>query len=319
MARWKRPLSDSDKNRFNRLARALFGIESSGGHWDATGPYVGGDRAYGVSQVMGANIPSWTQRYYGRRLTPSEYLNNPDAQVAVTNGVMAEYWKQSANYSSDPDVRVRMVAAGWFAGPGNMRSYDSTTKSDGYITVSQYTSRVLSDYKGLTGLPDSVSSVPAPTEELPPLPVPDALPPLGRGIPNKPLPPPPPANPGQRTPISESERKLINDKVRSMMGNRKVRYTNISKDGENYRVEYEWYDLSQDLWQPVNAVFTRSELQQKPPSPPTSPPPSKEAPKTEDETDLTRNFGPRASDVTPQPNKKHWITTKYYGQNIFFR
>ncbi|MBR2818226.1 MAG: hypothetical protein IKE60_26425 [Reyranella sp.] len=68
-----------------RLARrnAISGIES-GGNYSALGPVTkSGDRAYGRYQVMGANIPSWTQAALGRTLTPSEFLSSPEAQDAV--------------------------------------------------------------------------------------------------------------------------------------------------------------------------------------------------------------------------------------------
>jgi len=207
MAQYKDKITPQETKRFNRLARALFGIESAGGHWRSIGPKLPSGRAYGISQVMDFNIPSWTQKYYGKKLTPSQYLNDKEAQIAVTNGVMTEYWQMTAKYSSDPNVRVRMVAAGWFGGPGNMKNYDSTRVSDGYVSMRTYTTRVLNDYRKLSGsptvppvlaqAPDREAEPTTETRESDPdlLPVPAERPPTRSSTPDKykKVPPPPPA------------------------------------------------------------------------------------------------------------------------------
>lgn len=65
-------------------AKAAIAGNESGGRYNAMGPVTGsGDRAYGKYQVMGKNIPQWTQAAIGRAMTPQEYLNNPQAQDAV--------------------------------------------------------------------------------------------------------------------------------------------------------------------------------------------------------------------------------------------
>lgn len=107
------------------------GIQSieSGGNYRAVGPVVKGNRAYGKYQVMDFNIPSWTQKYYGKRLTPQQFLNNPEAQETVARGVLSGYYKQ---YGPDG------AAAMWFSGQSNPNSM----KSDGHITVKEYVSRM---------------------------------------------------------------------------------------------------------------------------------------------------------------------------------
>jgi hypothetical protein len=74
----------------------IAGIES-GGRYDAMGPSVGGDRAHGKYQVMGANIPSWTQEALGRRMTPEEFLKSPEAQERVFEHHFGKYLAQHGN------------------------------------------------------------------------------------------------------------------------------------------------------------------------------------------------------------------------------
>ena len=84
--------------------------QESNGNYSAKGVWVNGDRAYGKYQVMGANIPSWTRTYYGKSLTPQQFLNNPKAQEAVARGVLKSYFNKWG---------ARGAAAAWYAGPGN--------------------------------------------------------------------------------------------------------------------------------------------------------------------------------------------------------
>ena len=62
---------------------AITGIES-GGKYDAIGPTTKtGDRAYGRYQVMGANVPQWTQEALGQSMTPQQFLADQAAQDKV--------------------------------------------------------------------------------------------------------------------------------------------------------------------------------------------------------------------------------------------
>jgi hypothetical protein len=96
------------------FGNAIAGIES-GGKYDALGPVVPktGDRAYGKYQVMGANIPQWTQAHLGQSMTPEQFLANPQAQDAVFKGQFGQYAQQ---YGPEGAARA------WFAGPGNMNN-----------------------------------------------------------------------------------------------------------------------------------------------------------------------------------------------------
>lgn len=110
--------------------------QESGGNYGAVGPWVGSDRAYGRYQVMGANIPSWTAKYYGRRLTPQEYLNNRAAQDAVVRGVLGGYYNRYG---------AAGAAAMWYSGQSN------PNKTYGNPPVYRYVQSVLNRAGGYSG------------------------------------------------------------------------------------------------------------------------------------------------------------------------
>ncbi|KUJ70800.1 hypothetical protein ACZ90_00320 [Streptomyces albus subsp. albus] len=113
--------------------------QESGGNYRAIGPWVNGDRAYGRYQVMGANVGNWTARYYGRRLTPQQYLNNQAAQDAVVRGVLGGYYKKYG---------ARGAAAMWYSGQPN------PNKSYGNPPVYQYVNSVVARAGGYFGQPN---------------------------------------------------------------------------------------------------------------------------------------------------------------------
>lgn len=95
-------------DRLERTLGALRRIES-GGRYDITGPASRrGDRPYGAYQIMGANIPSWTEEALGRRMTPEEFLKDQAAQDATARHRAGLYMKQY----DDP----RQVASMWLSG-----------------------------------------------------------------------------------------------------------------------------------------------------------------------------------------------------------
>lgn len=110
-------------------AAALRSIESSG-NYGAIGPRTrSGDQAYGAYQVMGNNIPSWTQKHYGKALTPKQFLQDEKAQDAVFNGEFGGYVQQ---YGNPQDA-----ASMWFSG----RPLANNNRSDGYLAVPEYVQR----------------------------------------------------------------------------------------------------------------------------------------------------------------------------------
>jgi hypothetical protein len=109
-----------------RAGNAIAGIES-GGKYDAVGPMTGGDRAYGKYQVMGANVPTWTQEVLGRPMTPQEFLANPQAQDAVFKAKFGQY---AQKYGPEGAARA------WFAGEGGMNNPNAADVNG--MTVSRY-------------------------------------------------------------------------------------------------------------------------------------------------------------------------------------
>jgi len=87
---------------------AIAAIESRGsGDYSALGPLTKGDRAYGRYQVMGANIPQWSQEALGRTISPQEFLNDPAAQDTIFNTRFGGYLK---NHSPQDAASI------WFTG-----------------------------------------------------------------------------------------------------------------------------------------------------------------------------------------------------------
>ena len=87
-------LSDDAMDNY---ARAISSTES-GGKYNITGPVSRkGDMPYGKYQVMGSNIPSWTEAATGKRMTPQEFLNDPDAQEATFRHRFGSLVKQYGN------------------------------------------------------------------------------------------------------------------------------------------------------------------------------------------------------------------------------
>lgn len=123
---------------FDQLLQALGQVESTN-DYGAIGPVTRrGNRAYGRFQVMDFNVPSWTEQYYGTRLTPQEFLASPEAQDAVFRGRMGEYYGQS---TGTPEERIRNAGSLWFTG----RPYSPETAmlDDTFITNQEYGDRIL--------------------------------------------------------------------------------------------------------------------------------------------------------------------------------
>jgi len=110
---------------------AISSIESAGsGGYSAVGPDTGnGHHAYGKYQVMGFNIPAWSQKYYGQSLTPQQFIANNAAQDAVFNGQFGGY---AEKYGNPQDA-----ASMWFSG----HPMANNTASDGGINVPEYIKR----------------------------------------------------------------------------------------------------------------------------------------------------------------------------------
>jgi hypothetical protein len=102
------PAEQPADDRIDKTLSALERIES-GGRSDIVGPASRkGDRPYGLYQVMGANIPSWTEEALGRRMTPEEFRLDAKAQKDTARHRVGLYMNQY----DDP----RQAASMWFTG-----------------------------------------------------------------------------------------------------------------------------------------------------------------------------------------------------------
>ena len=126
----------------SRRAAAIAGIESGG----SRDPYTllgavtrTGDRAYGKYQVMGKNIPNWTEEALGRRMTPREFLADKEAQDATFQHRFGQY---ADRYGEEGAARA------WYAGEKGMRNLGASDLH-GRLTVKTYGE----DYVRRAGLP----------------------------------------------------------------------------------------------------------------------------------------------------------------------
>lgn len=111
--------------------------QESGGNYKAVGPSVqGGHHAYGKYQVMDYNIPSWTKKYLGHSMTPSQYLADPAAQEAVARGVLQGYYKSYG---------AKGAAAMWYSGQSN------PNKTYGNPPVYKYVNSVMGHASSYSG------------------------------------------------------------------------------------------------------------------------------------------------------------------------
>jgi hypothetical protein len=126
--------------------KALSSLES-GGKYTALGPIIkkgsmAGDRAYGKYQVMGSNIPVWTQEFLGHRMTPGEFLNSPEAQEIVRKGKFAQYEQK---YGPEGAARA------WLGGPGGVNHPER--KDQLGTSVGQYGQNFMKLASNAPGLP----------------------------------------------------------------------------------------------------------------------------------------------------------------------
>lgn len=137
-------MANDDMERYRRAMRQL----ESSGNYSAKGPVVKkgryrGDRAYGAYQVMGLNIPSWTQQALGRSMTPDQFLADRGAQDAVFNHFFGASLRKYGNPADAASV--------WHSGRPLARAR-AAGANDGYMATSAYVNKFLgfAGGKGLT-------------------------------------------------------------------------------------------------------------------------------------------------------------------------
>lgn len=136
-------VTDFDESMIDLALGALSDVESKGsGGYEAIGPVVTkgmykGQRAYGNYQVMEDNIGPWTEKYYGERLTPEQFLKNPEAQDAVAENVILANWEKYGNIEDAVSV--------WFTGRPYKKAA-SLGAADQNIGVPEYLNRWRKNY-----------------------------------------------------------------------------------------------------------------------------------------------------------------------------
>jgi hypothetical protein len=135
----------------DQYANAISRIES-GGRYDLLGPVTrSGDRAYGRYQVMGRNIPEWTEAAGLGRMTPAEFVASPEAQDAVFQHRFGQYVQK---YGPEG------AAAAWFAGEGGM--HNANARDAVGTSVADYVRRFRQGMGGAPVASGAPSSAPAP-------------------------------------------------------------------------------------------------------------------------------------------------------------
>jgi hypothetical protein len=137
------PTSNSNAGR--KLRVAIIGKES-GGNYEILNPDSG---AIGIGQVMPENVPSWTAKHYGQRLTPQQYRYNRAAQDAVVHGQLQEYYNNERAAGRSEAIAIRRAASTWYSGDPN--KYDNnrvqTYKGRRYPSIREYTMDILRRYQ----------------------------------------------------------------------------------------------------------------------------------------------------------------------------
>lgn len=133
------------------FAAAIKQIESGSfaGNYQAIGNLTSsGDRAYGAYQVMGNNIPSWTQGAIGKSLTPTQFLQNPGAQDAV----FQKYFGAAMQQYGSP----QQAASVWFTG-GPLNQRNGSAMDVNGMTGNQYVNQFTNNLKTLSATTGKVS------------------------------------------------------------------------------------------------------------------------------------------------------------------
>ena len=105
----------------NRLADA-FEIKESSKNPAAVNTRTG---ATGLLQLMQENIPSWTLKYLGVRMTPAEYRANPNAQRMLGQRYLAEQVRKHTAPGRSEEEVIRRVAAEHYGGAGAVKHWDN--------------------------------------------------------------------------------------------------------------------------------------------------------------------------------------------------
>lgn len=129
------------------LRSAIIGQESGGDH-TVVNPDSG---AIGLGQVMPSNVGPWTQQALGRAMTPEEFRQDREAQLAVIDWKLNQYVQEGLKSEGDPERALKFAAAKWYSGKGS-RYNDYTPVKDWssgteYPSVGSYADQVAARVK----------------------------------------------------------------------------------------------------------------------------------------------------------------------------
>ena len=136
----------------NRLVNAIVDQESSGNP-NAVNARTG---ASGLIQVLPENIPSWTQRYLGVRMTPAEYRADVGAQNRLASAYFNELVQQHTAPGRSQEEVIRRVAAQHYGGSGAVDHWNNPgyhSRSGPYNpgnepNMQEYTASIWAKYQG---------------------------------------------------------------------------------------------------------------------------------------------------------------------------
>jgi hypothetical protein len=98
-------------------ARAATQQQESGGNYQnvttTRSPYRGTQHALGAYGIMDFNLPQWSQETLGRRVTPQEFLANPQLQDQIYNHKMSDYIRRFG---------VEGAGRAWLGGEGSLNA-----------------------------------------------------------------------------------------------------------------------------------------------------------------------------------------------------
>jgi cell wall-associated NlpC family hydrolase len=96
---------------FGQFFQAIKSQESSG-NYRAVNSRTG---ALGAYQVLPSNVPYWSQKYLGYKVSASQYLNSPSLQDKLASAVLHDYYRKWG---------PRGAASAWYSGsPSGANSY----------------------------------------------------------------------------------------------------------------------------------------------------------------------------------------------------
>lgn len=133
------------------LRHAIIGQESGGEHALLN---ASGSGAMGLGQIMPENLSQWSQEALGREISRSEFLNNPDLQLAIIDFKLKQYWDEAIRQArGNEDEAVMRVASWWYSGDPDLFT-DTRPQywgADEYPSIAEYCQSVLDRFKRQRG------------------------------------------------------------------------------------------------------------------------------------------------------------------------